>query len=285
MPRHRLRRTASSTRRSSCANLATRGAYRRRRRRRRHRVEQYLVHHIATTWAPRSSSAEPGFGETLRLVDLGDGPSLIFVDCVFERGVCARDAVMGRSLTFVDCEIRSLSEKSASDIAVDLENARVGGDLGLLYDCRIGGRFFATTLDASSDVRLRGCRIAPQIGDIGERVRFDELGTGADDVGVDLLGKLLDRLHWSASGFAPLSAVCLDGATIKGNLEIGLTTSEPRKTSSSGRGAAGGQQPRKRIGVGAAGRDQRKRHAGRRRHQYFRHALPRRGDRCQPLPL
>jgi hypothetical protein len=68
------------------------------------------------------------FRDTLRLVNLSDGPSLIFVDCVFERGVCARDATLGRSLTFVGCEIRSQNEKSVSDIAVDLENAHVGGD-------------------------------------------------------------------------------------------------------------------------------------------------------------
>jgi len=173
------------------------------------------------------------FRDTLRLVNLSDGPSLIFVDCVFERGVCARDATLGRSLTFVGCEIRSQNEKSVSDIAVDLENTHVGGDLAF-YDCRIGGRFFAMSLEASSDVRLRGCRIAPQIGDIGERVRFDELGTGVDNVGVDLLGKLLDRLHWGDTRFAPLAAVTLDGATIAGNLEIGLMTAEPRKTSRPG---------------------------------------------------
>ncbi|MGH9141942.1 MAG: hypothetical protein ACRD2I_12490 [Vicinamibacterales bacterium] len=170
------------------------------------------------------------FRETFRLIDLRDGPSLIFVDCVFERGLCARDAAIGHSLTLVGCEIRSLNEKSVSDIAVDLENAHVGGDLGF-YDCTIGGRFFATSLEASSDVRLRGCRIAPQIADIGHRVRFDELGIGVDEIGVDRIGKLLDRLHWREASFAPLPAVCLDGATIAGNLEIVLVTAESRKTS------------------------------------------------------
>ena len=49
-------------------------------------------------------------------------------------------------------------------------------------------------------MRLRGCRIAPQVGDIGS-VRFDE-GDRLTMAGVDLLGKLLDRLHWGDTRFA-----------------------------------------------------------------------------------
>lgn len=170
------------------------------------------------------------FTQPVRLGHLPDGPAMTFVDCVFEKGLCARDAAVAGSLMFVGCRFGRLDEEGASDIAVDFENTRLTGDL-TLYGCKIGGRVFAPSLRSTSDVRLRGCMVAPDLGAIGAPLRFNEIATGAGEVG-DLLGKLLDRIEWKPAPFDRVSAICFDGAAIDGDLDIGVAAGELHRTSS-----------------------------------------------------
>lgn len=173
------------------------------------------------------------FRQPVRLTELDAGPPLAFVDCVFRKGLSARDATLGRSLMFVDCTLGALDDPGADDIALDLENARLGGELSF-YNCRLGGRLFAPALKTTSHVRLRGCMIAPRIQDIGEAVRVDQLGSAAPDVGGVLLDRLLDRLGWKPLATEWPSAVCFDGAEVGGDLEIAFASGEARRTSHAG---------------------------------------------------
>lgn len=163
------------------------------------------------------------FKETVYLSHLTGGPSLVFVDCVFEKGLCARDGEIGASLSLIGCDLHPMAEPGGREIAIDLENARISNDL-TLFNCRIGGRFFAPSIRVQSDLRLRGCRVAPSLDCIGQPVRMDELSIGAGDVTADRLGTILRKHQWDARVFDTGPAVSLDGADVGGDLEITAAT-------------------------------------------------------------
>lgn len=173
------------------------------------------------------------FIESFSISNWDEGPSLIFKDCIFEKGFSARDAKICRSLSFVRCKFRTLTAVGATDIAVDFENCQITGDL-TFFQCRIGGRFFAPSLRAGNDVRLRGCLIASALDDRAGFVRWDEIGLGVSETGVDIVGKLLRRLNWSEKPFGTVSAISLDGGRISGNLELIADVDEARRTGAPG---------------------------------------------------
>lgn len=161
------------------------------------------------------------FNEEVRLVNLSNAPTIIFVGCEFNKGIDASEAVVSKSLRFIDCSVRPIAKQS-STVAVNFENAHLAGEL-LFYDCRIGGRFFAPSLQAKSSVRLRGCRLAPSLDDIGDRVHFNEIG-------VDDIEGLLKRVGWACRDQIALSAVSFENANVGGDLEITAAVSERELT-------------------------------------------------------
>jgi hypothetical protein len=174
------------------------------------------------------------FVDAVSLRDLSDGPALTFVDCVFEKGVCARGATGSGSWTFVGCTFGLLGEAGSTDIAVDLENASVSGNL-TLFDCQVGGRVFAPGLRVSGDVRLRGSRIAPSLGDIGQRLRFDELGFGLGGDQNGPISRFLTDVGWGETRFGNQApAISLKGAVIDGELELTSASTTKRRVAGSG---------------------------------------------------
>lgn len=162
------------------------------------------------------------FNEEVRLTSLEKSPTIIFVACNFKKGLCAREAKIGKSLKFINCDFGKAGN-DGTDIALNFEGAHVGGEL-LFYNCRIGGRVFASGLLAERDVRLRGCQVAVDHGAIGKCLRFDEIGTA------DILS-LLQKEGWTFKrSFGPMPAISLESAEIKGDLEI---TAAPVETTPS----------------------------------------------------
>ncbi len=161
------------------------------------------------------------FREPVRIADFSDGPELVFVECFFERGVQARDAVLEHSLTFAHCDFGPIGgDDDIADVALDLENARIAGDL-TVFDCGLGGRLFARRLRIEGSVRLCGVSIAPSLDAIPEPIRYDEIGGWHEPPPA---GERPNR-------FEGVAAVTLDHAEIGTNLELAVAGREARRTS------------------------------------------------------
>lgn len=110
------------------------------------------------------------FHHEVRLTDLTTGPTLIFNRCVFENGFVGREARLDRSLVLRGCVLKN--GKTAS--AVDLDNARIGGDL-ILDDCLLEGQLTAARIEVEKSIRLYDCRIARSLLSIMDPIAIEEI--------------------------------------------------------------------------------------------------------------
>ncbi|QXD17043.1 hypothetical protein GQ464_008970 [Rhodocaloribacter litoris] len=154
------------------------------------------------------------FREEVRLADLAGGPSLVFRNCIFEKGLCAREAEVGRSLRLEDCTLRALEGREAP-IALDLKDARMGQELAL-FGCRLEGVLFAPGLRAERDVRVRGCVVTPVLKGLPALLHLRQLGEGRERLGEAWRQGAGDGIRT----FGAMPAVVLDDARIGGDLEL-----------------------------------------------------------------
>lgn len=165
------------------------------------------------------------FQEEVRAADLR-AEAITFIGCTFRKGLNAREANIGKSLKLINCEINQID--GPGNIAFDLAGVSLGHDL-FLYNCRIGGRILASGLNAKGNVRLRGCRIARTLTEIGDCIRLDEIS-------IDNVDALLVTHGWKPSNARFLDpaiepALSLDGAVIGGDLEITAASVERQPVS------------------------------------------------------
>lgn len=98
------------------------------------------------------------FKSYLQLTIVSD-VALVFERCVFERGVFAEGAEIGKALRFTNCVF------IGGEIALDMENASISGPL-VLVNCSLKGAFYAPRLRAHDHVHLLGCGIASNLSTI-----------------------------------------------------------------------------------------------------------------------
>lgn len=168
------------------------------------------------------------FSRPVRIENWTDLRPLVFDNCLFSGGFSARGAKIDCGLNFVGCTFEPFEVRAdCKDVALDLSNARIRGDL-VLFDCIVKGRLFAQGLAAKSNVRLQGCGIVPVDWEIG---------------GAIMASKVLDKgVEDQLDGFKPkdgteeqdTSLVVFDSATIGGHFEIFSAGKETSRRVSAG---------------------------------------------------
>lgn len=163
------------------------------------------------------------FKQPVYLNNIKEGPAFVFINCLFESGLEADEAVVPQSLKFLKCDFKSIDGDN-NDLALNFENARFGGEI-LLYRCRIGGRLFAPGIRSEGNMCLRGCRLAFSTDSIGQN-------PGVDEIGKENLRDLLKSRGWKFNGRFDIPLISLEGAELGGDLEIIAGSSELKPSSS-----------------------------------------------------
>ena len=167
-------------------------------------TRHHFEHKISKCW----------FQETVRLVHIPD-ITLTFEECVFEQGVIAEGAQIGKELTFIDCAFQTTPPDFTMRVfmgrAFNLQNASISAPL-LLRGCQLAGSFYAPGLQANANVQLESCGIASNLSTISEQRSVDWMFTRPWPVPEGEFEQ----------NFVPLyDAINLVAAKIEGNLEIG----------------------------------------------------------------